>query len=98
MEAPESKWERLRSFLGPPCSEHPVARVAASGEHRVIVRVFQREHAFGRVDAVEFIYFIAALVLLSALMYGSLNHHLRDRRKDRHTDQMVRDRYHHNRM
>ncbi len=46
----------------------------------------------------EFIYFIAALVLLSALMYGSLNHHLRDRRKDRHTDQMVRDRYHHNRM
>ena len=40
--------------------------------------------------------FIGAFVLLSALFYGSLNWHFRDRRRDRITDQIVRDRYEHN--
>jgi hypothetical protein len=43
----------------------------------------------------EIIYFIGALILLAALICGSWHHHARDRRKDRLTDQLVRDRYHH---
>jgi hypothetical protein len=45
----------------------------------------------------EAVYFIGAFVLLVALIYGTLNWHYRDRRKDRMTDQIVRDRYEHNR-
>lgn len=45
----------------------------------------------------EIVYFTGAAILLSALIYGTLNWHYRDRRKDRMTDQLVRDRYHHNR-
>jgi hypothetical protein len=44
----------------------------------------------------EIVYFIAAFILLAALIYGTLNWHFRDRRKDRVADQIVRDRYHHN--
>jgi hypothetical protein len=45
----------------------------------------------------EIIYFIGAFVLLSALIYGTLNYHYRDRRKEKVADQIVRDRYEHNR-
>lgn len=45
----------------------------------------------------EAVYFIGAFVLLVALIYGTLNWRYRDRRKDRMTDQIVRDRYEHNR-
>ena len=34
--------------------------------------------------------------ILGALIYGTLNWHYRDRRRDRVTDQIVRDRYEHN--
>jgi hypothetical protein len=44
----------------------------------------------------EIVYFIGAFVLLAALIYGTLNYHYRDRAKSRATDQIVRDRYHHN--
>jgi hypothetical protein len=45
----------------------------------------------------EAVYFIGAFLLLIALIYGTLNWHYRDKRKDRITDQVVRDRYEHNR-
>ena len=45
----------------------------------------------------EIVYFIGALILLTALIYGSLQYHHRDRRKSRVADQIVRDRYEHNR-
>jgi hypothetical protein len=45
----------------------------------------------------ETVYFIGAFVLLVAMIYGTLNWHYRDRRKDGMTDQIVRDRYEHNR-
>jgi hypothetical protein len=45
----------------------------------------------------EIVYFIGALILLTALIYGSLQYHYRDRRKSRVADQIVRDRYEHNR-
>jgi hypothetical protein len=44
----------------------------------------------------EIAYFIGAFLLLVALIYGTLNWHFRDRRRDRATDQIVRDRYEHN--
>jgi len=44
----------------------------------------------------EIVYFIGALILLMALIYGSLNYHFRDRSSRRVADQIVRDRYHHN--
>ena len=44
----------------------------------------------------EAIYFIGAFLLLVALIYGTLNWHYRDKRKDRIADQIVRDRYEHN--
>jgi len=49
------------------------------------------------VDAMEALYFIAAFILLSALIYGSLHAHYRDRYKQKVVDQIVRDRYEHNR-
>jgi hypothetical protein len=45
----------------------------------------------------EIVFFIGALILLTALIYGSLQYHYRDRRKSRVADQIVRDRYEHNR-
>jgi uncharacterized membrane protein len=45
----------------------------------------------------EIVYFIGALILLSALIYGTLNYHYRDRTKSKVADQIVRDRYEHNR-
>ncbi len=45
----------------------------------------------------EIVFFIGALVLLAALIYGTLSWHYRDRRRDRMTDQLVRDRYEHDR-
>jgi len=45
----------------------------------------------------EIVYFIGALILLTALIYGSLQYRYRDRRKSRVADQIVRDRYEHNR-
>jgi hypothetical protein len=45
----------------------------------------------------EIVYFIGALILLTALIYGSLQYHYRDRRKSKVADQVVRDRYEHNR-
>jgi hypothetical protein len=45
----------------------------------------------------EIVFFIGAFVLLAALIYGTLNWHYRDRRRDRMTDQLVRDRYEHDR-
>jgi hypothetical protein len=45
----------------------------------------------------EIIYFIGAFILLAALIYGSLNYHYRSRHQRRVTDQIVRDRYEHNR-
>jgi hypothetical protein len=44
----------------------------------------------------EIVYFIGALVLLAALIYGTLNHHYRDKRKSKFADQIVRDRYERN--
>jgi hypothetical protein len=44
----------------------------------------------------EAVYFIGAFLLLVALIYGTLNWHYRDRRRDRVTNQIVRDRYEHN--
>ena len=41
----------------------------------------------------EIVIFIGAFVLLVALFYGTLNWHFRDRRRDRITDQIVRDSY-----
>jgi hypothetical protein len=44
----------------------------------------------------EIVYFIGALILLTALIYGSLNYRYRDKRKSKVADQIVRDRYEHN--
>jgi hypothetical protein len=44
----------------------------------------------------EIVYFAGALVLLTALIYGTLNWHYRNRHTDHVTDQIVRDRYHNN--
>jgi hypothetical protein len=68
------------------------------------IRVFQVEtaesvtvRANGKGNAMEIVYFIGAVILLAALIYGTLNYHYRDRRKDKVADQIVRDRYEHNR-
>jgi len=45
----------------------------------------------------ELVFFIGAFVLLAALIYGTLNWPYRNRRRDRMTDQLVRDRYEHDR-
>jgi len=44
----------------------------------------------------EIVYFIGAFILLTALIYGSLNYHYRDRLRSKAADQIVRDRYEHN--
>jgi hypothetical protein len=44
----------------------------------------------------EVVYFIGAFILLTALIYGSLNYRYRERSSRRIADQIVRDRYHHN--
>ena len=44
----------------------------------------------------EIVYFVGAFVLLAVLIYGTLNYHYRDRAKSRVADQIVRDRYEHN--
>jgi hypothetical protein len=44
----------------------------------------------------EIVYFVGALILLTALIYASMHSHHRDRRQARKTDQIVRDRYEHN--
>jgi hypothetical protein len=44
----------------------------------------------------EIVYFIGALILLTVLIYGSLQYHYRDRRMSKAADQIVRDRYEHN--
>jgi hypothetical protein len=43
------------------------------------------------------VYFFGAFLLLVALIYRTLNWHYRDRRRDRMTNQIIRDRYEHNR-
>jgi hypothetical protein len=43
----------------------------------------------------EIVYFIGALIVLTALIYGSLNYRYRDRRKSKVANQIVRDRYEH---
>jgi hypothetical protein len=45
----------------------------------------------------EAVYFFGAFLLLVALIYGTLNYHYRDKRMSRVADQIVRDRYEHNR-
>jgi hypothetical protein len=45
----------------------------------------------------EIIFFIGAFVLLVVLIYGSLHYQYRDGRKRKVADQIVRDRYEHNR-
>jgi hypothetical protein len=44
----------------------------------------------------EIVYFIGAIILLTALIYGTLNYHYRNKFKSKVADQIVRDRYHHN--
>jgi hypothetical protein len=45
----------------------------------------------------EAVYFFGAFLLLVALIYGTLNYHYRDKRMSKVADQIVRDRYEHNR-
>jgi hypothetical protein len=47
--------------------------------------------------AMEAVFFFGAFLLLVALIYGTLSYHYRDRRKSKIADQIVRDRYEHNR-
>jgi hypothetical protein len=44
----------------------------------------------------ETAFFVGAFILLTALIYGSLHYHQRDRVKRKLADQTVRDRYEHN--
>jgi hypothetical protein len=45
----------------------------------------------------ELFFGVGALVLLTALIYGTLHTHYRSRHKSKVADQIVRDRYEHNR-
>jgi hypothetical protein len=45
----------------------------------------------------EIAYIIGAFILLSGLIYGTLHARYRNRHQDKVTDQIVRDRYEHNR-
>lgn len=45
----------------------------------------------------EIIYFVGALILLTALIYGTLHTRYRSRAQRKVTDQIVRDRYESNR-
>jgi hypothetical protein len=58
---------------------------------RVSLAVARRE------TAMEIVYFIGAFIVLTGLIYGTLRSHRQKRLKDKKTDQMVRDRYEHNR-
>lgn len=44
----------------------------------------------------EIVYFVSALILLTALIYASLNYHYRNKSTRQIADQVVRDRYHRN--
>jgi hypothetical protein len=44
----------------------------------------------------ETFFVVGAFLLLVALFYGTLNWHFRNKRRDRMTDQILRDRYEHN--
>jgi hypothetical protein len=45
----------------------------------------------------EAVYFFGAFLLLVVLIYWTLSYHYRDKRKNKIADQIVRDRYEHNR-
>jgi hypothetical protein len=45
----------------------------------------------------EIVYFVGAFILLAALIYASLNYHYRSRSQRKVADQIVHDRYEHNR-
>jgi hypothetical protein len=45
----------------------------------------------------EIVYFIGAVILFAVLIYGTLQSHRRNRLNDKRTDQIVRDRYEHDR-
>jgi hypothetical protein len=45
----------------------------------------------------EIVYIIGAFILLTALIYGSLSYRYQNKRQRKITDQIVRDRYEHNR-
>jgi hypothetical protein len=47
--------------------------------------------------AMEAVYFFGAFLLLVVLIYWTLSYHYRDKRKNKIADQIVRDRYEHNR-
>jgi hypothetical protein len=49
-------------------------------------------------DDMEIIYFVATVIFVTGLIYRLLHAHYRDRRKDRITDQIVRDRFEHDPM
>jgi hypothetical protein len=44
----------------------------------------------------EIVYFVAAFILLSALIYGSPHTRYRNKYQRKFSDQIVRDRYEHN--
>jgi hypothetical protein len=44
----------------------------------------------------EIVYFVGALVLLTGLIYGTLHTRHRSKAQQKVTDQIVRDRYEHN--
>ena len=44
----------------------------------------------------EAVYFLGALILLAALIYGTLQYHYRSRAADPAGDEIVRERYHRN--
>ena len=44
----------------------------------------------------EAVYFLGALILLAALIYGTMQYHYRNRAADRVGDEMVGERYHRN--
>ena len=44
----------------------------------------------------EVIYFVGAFILLTALIYGALNHHYRNRAANRAGEDVVRERYRRN--
>jgi hypothetical protein len=59
-------------------------RFSEQGPHREVIM------------GLETAFFVGAFILLTALIYGSLHYHQRDRVKRKLADQTVRDRYEHN--
>jgi len=45
----------------------------------------------------EIVYFVGAFILLTALIYATLHTRYRNKAQEKVTDQIVRDRYEHNR-